>query len=199
MLCLNEGLTQHVVREVYSADGLNAPAPTSSVLVWATDPGLVEALSVALSEPGRQVRLLHQDAQLVEAHTRGSVLVAEYGQRLAVQQSFLKGAFVLVDPRREAPATLTARAYAVVRSAPEAGLAVDRFFEHRRLAQQAAARRAAPSRCARCGRGFDSVKANGSPARRFVRFGSLALCGGCVEALRKLLRQAESAVVEADA
>jgi bacterioferritin-associated ferredoxin len=32
-----------------------------------------------------------------------------------------------------------------------------------------------------------------------VRFGSIALCGSCVEALRKLLRASETAVVEADA
>jgi hypothetical protein len=144
------------------------------------------------------VRLLHQDAQLMDAHTRGSLLVAEYGPRLAAQQVFVRAAFVLVDPDRAAPSALSQRAYAIVRSAAEAGLAVDRFFEHRELAQRAAARKEAPRRCARCGRGFDSVKATASPARRFVRFGSLALCGGCVEALRKLLRQAESAVVEAD-
>jgi len=174
-------------------------APAATVLVWATGPGMVEALSAALSDPGRSVRLLQQDAQLMDAHAHGSLLVAEVGPRLLAQQAFVRGAFVLVDVERLAPRSLAERAYAVVRSAAEAGLAVDRFFEHRELAQKAAARRAAPSRCARCGRGFDSLRASGSMSRRFVRFGSLALCGGCVEALRKLLRQAESAVVEADA
>src|SRR5262249_29883705 len=106
----------------------------------------------------------------------------------------------LVDLQKAAPHRLAGRAYAVAETPPEAALAVDRFFEHCRLAQQAASRRSVPGRCSRCGRYFDAVKArNGAPSRRFVRFGSVALCGSCVEALRRLLRTAETAVVEADA
>lgn len=169
------------------------------MLLWATRPDLAEALATALAEPERVVRVLDQDAQLSSAHTFGSLLVAELEPRLLLQQAFLRGPFVLVDPERAAPRAFAARAYAVVASASEAVLAVDRFFEHRRLAQAAANRRSVPGRCSRCGRGFDALKARaGTPSRRFVRFGSVALCGSCVEALRKLLRQAESAVVEAD-
>jgi hypothetical protein len=178
---------------------VDSPAPTSSVLVWATRPDLAEALVSALAEPGRVVRVLEHDAELSSAHTYGSLLVAEFGPRLEIQQSFVRGPFVLVDAERAAPYRLSGRAYAVVATASEAALAVDRFFEHRRLAQQAANRRALPGRCSRCGRGFDALKARtGAPSRRFVRFGSIALCGACVEALRRLLRAAESAVVEAD-
>ena len=199
MQWVNLRLTQDVVTIVYSAGGLETQAPMATVLVWATGPGVAEALSAALADPARTVRVLHADAQLMVAHAHGALLVAEVGPRLLAQQSFVRGAFVLLDPRREAPTAFADRAYAVAGSAAEVGLAVDRFFEHRELAQKAAARRAAPSRCARCGRGFDALRAQSGSARKFVRFGSLALCGGCVEALRKLLRQAESTVVEADA
>jgi len=179
---------------------VDSRAPTSSVLVWATRPDLAEALARVLAEPDRAVRLLEQDAELSSAHTFASVLVAEFGPRLELQQSFLRGPFVLIDPERAAPHRLAARAYAVASTPSEAALAVDRFFEHRHLAQQAAGRRTRPGRCSRCGRGFDALKArSGAPSRRFVRFGSVALCGGCVEALRRLLRAAETAVVEADA
>jgi hypothetical protein len=175
-------------------------APTSSVLVWAIRPDLADAVVELLAEPGRTVRVLENDAQLSSAHTLASLLVAEFSTRLELQQSFLRGPFVLIDPERAAPRPLAARAYAIVATPSEAALAVDRFFEHRRLAQQAAGRRGGPNRCSRCGRGFDAAKArSGAPSRRFVRFGSIALCGSCVEALRRLLKGAETAVVEADA
>jgi hypothetical protein len=175
-------------------------APSPSVLVWATRPGLADALAETLAEPGRTVRLLEQDADLSSADTLGVVLVAEFEPRFAVQAPFVRGPLVLLDPERAAPRPLSSRACAVVGTPSEAALAVDRFFEHRRLSIQAAGRRAMPGRCSRCGRHFDAVKAGrGSPARRFVRFGAVALCGSCVEALRRLLRTAETAVVEGDA
>jgi hypothetical protein len=78
--------------------------------------------------------------------------------------------------------------------------AVDRSMTHRRLAEQIVGHRALPRRCSRCGRGFDALKAGrGGPVTRFVRFGSTSLCGGCVEQLRRLVRGATVAIVEADA
>ncbi|HEY3060187.1 MAG TPA: hypothetical protein VGL99_14605 [Chloroflexota bacterium] len=178
---------------------MDSRSPTSSVLVWATRPDLAEAVVRVLAEPGRIVRVLEHDGELSSAHTFASLLVAEFGPRLELQQSFLRGPFVLIDPERSAPRRLASRAYAIAATASEAALAVDRFFEHRRLAQQAAGNRSGPRRCSRCGRGFDALKARtGAPSRRFVRFGSVALCGGCIEELRRLLRAAETAVVEAD-
>src|SRR5262245_24876192 len=137
--------------------------------------------------------LLEQDAELTSAHNYGSLLVAEFGPRFEAQQAFVRGPVVRLDPHRAAPHRLRSRAYAVVATPSEAALAADRFFEHRRLSQAAASRRAMPGRCSRCGRPFDALRArSGAPSRRFVRFGSVALCGSCVEALRKLLRSAES-------
>ena len=71
--------------------------------------------------------------------------MAQAGPRLDAQQAFVRGPFILVDPTRSSPASLTRRAYAVVANAPEAGLAVDAYFTHRRLAEAAAARRGPPS------------------------------------------------------
>ena len=181
---------------------VQAFAPSLTILIWAHDPAVAEDLVRNVSEPGRAVHMLDGDADLAASGSRGtgSLLVAQAGPRLEAQQTFLHGPLILVDPARRSSAELTKRAYAVVSSAPEAGLVVDRFLTHRRLAEQAAQRRAPPRRCSRCGRGFDSLKASGAgTARRFVRFGSISLCGRCVESLRTLLRQAESAVVEADA
>src|SRR5260370_10614259 len=110
------------------------------------------------------------------------------------------GKLVMVDPARWSPAQLAVCTYAVVASPLKVGLAVDRFLTHRRLADQAASHRGPPRYCSRCGRGFDSLKARGvGTARRFVRFGSISLCGSCVESLRTLLRRTETAIVEADA
>jgi hypothetical protein len=171
-----------------------------SVRVWTHDADLAEALCAYLIEPGRDVRLLHNDAELAAVPLSGSLLVAQAGPRLAAQQAFVREPFILIDPQRVSPFALTRRAYASVDTVAEAGLCVDRYFVHRELAQQAASRRDAPRRCSRCGRGFDVQRARaGGSARRFVRFGSVALCGGCVEKLRLLLRQQESPLVEADA
>jgi hypothetical protein len=172
-----------------------------AVSVWAHDNELGEALCEYLVEPGRAVHVLRDDAELA-AHSAsgGGLLVAQAGPRLTAQQAFVREPFILIDPQCESPATLARRAYAVVDTVAEAGLFVDRYFVHRDLAQRAASRRDAPRRCSRCGRGFDPQRARaGGSARRFVRFGSVALCGGCVEKLRALLRQAESPVIEADA
>src|SRR5579859_3612697 len=174
--------------------------PSLTILIWATDSAVAEALAHDLSEPGRAVQVLDGDAQLAASGNTGSLLVAQAGPRLEAQQGFLRGPLILVDPARMSSAALVRVAYAVVANGPEAGLAVDQFVTHRRLAERAARHREPPRRCSRCGRGFDSLKARGTgTARRFVRFGSISLCGSCVESLRTLLRQAESAVVEADA
>jgi hypothetical protein len=180
---------------------VHATAPPSiTILIWAHDPELAQALVLNVSEPGRVVQVLEDDAQLAASGASGSLVVAQAGPRLETQHTFLRGPLILVDRARTSSGTLAGRAYAVVADPPEAGLAVDRFLTHRRLAEQAAGHRGPPRRCSRCGRGFDSLKARGAgTARRFVRFGSISLCGGCVESLRTLLRQAESAVVEADA
>jgi len=172
-----------------------------AVLIWAHDAALAESLFDHIGEPGRSVRVLDSDAELATAGaSSGSLLVAQAGPRLDAQQAFVRGPFILVDPARSSPASLARRAYAVVANPPEAGLAVDGYLTHRRLAEEAAARRDPPRRCLRCGRGFDSLKAGqGGSARRFVRFGSVALCGRCVERLQTLLRGTESAVIEADA
>jgi hypothetical protein len=180
---------------------VQATAPlTITILIWAHDPLVADALVLNVAEPGRLVQVLEDDAQLAASGATGSLVVAQAGPRLEAQQLFLRGPLILVDAARRSSSALAQRAYAVVADAPEAGLAVDRFLTHRRLAEQAAGHRGPPRRCSRCGRGFDSLKARGNgTARRFVRFGSISLCGGCVESLRTLLRQAESAVVEADA
>jgi hypothetical protein len=171
-----------------------------SILIWVTDVFLGEALVEQLEGPGRDLRVLEDDGELAAAGASGNLLVAQAGPRLEAQHAFLRGPLVLVDEARTSSRPLASRAYAVVDNAPEAGLAVDRFLTHRGVAEQVAGRRGSPRRCARCGRGFDALKARGAgTARRFVRFGAIALCGGCVEKLRSLLRQAESTVVEADA
>jgi hypothetical protein len=146
------------------------------------------------------VHALRDDAQLAGHSASGGLLVAQAGPRLTAQQTFVREPFILIDPDRVSPLVLARRAYAVVDTVAEAGLLVDRYFVHRDLAQRAANRRDAPRRCSRCGRGFDAQRARaGGNARRFVRFGSVALCGGCVEELRALLRQQESPLIEADA
>jgi len=171
-----------------------------SVSVWAHDTDLGEALCKYLDEPGRDVRPLHSDAELAQARLTDSVLVAQAGPRLAAQQAFVRGPCILLDPHRVSPLALARRAYAVVDTVAEAGLSVDRYFVHRDLAQQAAGRRDTPRHCSRCGRGFDVQRARaGGSTRRFVRFGSVALCGGCVEKLRSMLRQQEKPLIEADA
>jgi hypothetical protein len=175
-------------------------APQTTILVWAHDPAVAAELALNVDEPGRAVHLLEDDAQLAVSGSSGRLLVAQAGPRLEAQRLFLRGPLVLVDPARSSSTELADRAYAVVANPPEAGLAVDRFLTHRRLADEAASHRGPPRYCSRCGRGFDSLKARGvGTARRFVRFGSISLCGSCVESLRTLLRRTETAVVEADA
>ena len=171
--------------------------PRIAIVIWATDARLAEALCAELADPLRELRVLEDDGELAASGSCGALLVAEAGPRFEAQRAFVRGPVILVDPDHLASAP---DAYAVVRNAPEAGLAVDRFFTHRRAAEQVAGARGSPRRCSRCGRGFDALKARrGGNATRFVRFGSIALCGSCVEKLRSLLRQQESVVVEADA
>jgi hypothetical protein len=171
------------------------------ILVWAPDWQISEAIEASLVEVGHAVRRIDSDAELATRHQRDALLVAQCGPRLEAQHAFLRGPIILVEAGRAPSPALAARAYAVVAQPSEAGLAVDRFLEHRELARQVAERRGPPRRCSRCGRGFDALKARGAgTARRFVRFGSISLCGTCVEALRTLLRQSQAqvAVVEAD-
>ncbi len=171
--------------------------PRITIVIWATDARLAEALCAELADPLRELRVLEDDGELAASGSSGALLVAEAGPRFEAQRAFVRGPVILVDRDRVASSS---DAYAVVRNAPEAGLAVDRFLTHRRAAEQVAGARGSPRRCSRCGRGFDALKARrGGNATRFVRFGSIALCGSCVEKLRSLLRQAESVVVEADA
>ena len=171
------------------------------ILVWAPDWQVGEAIEASLVGVGHAVRHIESDAELATGHPRDALLVAQCGPRLEAQAAFVRGSFILVEAGCAPSPALAARAYAVVAQPSEAGHAVDRYVEHRQLARQVADRRGPPRRCSRCGRGFDAVKARGvGNARRFVRFGSISLCGTCVEALRTLLRQAQAqvAVVEAD-
>jgi hypothetical protein len=172
----------------------------ATILIWATDPHLAEELTACLIEPDREVRVLEDDGQLASSARPTALLVAEAGPRLETQHAFLRGPIILVDPLRTTSTQLASRAYAIVTSAPGALLAVDQFLTHRRLAEQIGSHRGSPRRCSRCGRGFDALQARrGGPVTRFVRFGSISLCGGCVEQLRRLLRGATVAIVEADA
>jgi hypothetical protein len=180
------------------------PPRSSEVLVWATAPTRADALARVLAAPDRRVRVLAHDAELALAGRTapGAVLVAEAGPGLEAQQAFLGLPLVLVaEPsgRQEPSPALARRAYAVVRSPAQAALVLDRLVEHQRLAERAGRRHEPPRRCSRCGRGFDSRKVReGTVARRFVKFGAVALCGGCVDALRRLLREADAPFVEAD-
>jgi hypothetical protein len=176
---------------------------SSEVLIWATTSGSADSLALALSAPSRSLRVLELDADLAQAgrSAPGAILVAEAGPRLEAQRAFLGLPLVLVAPSDEKASStkLARRAYAVVRNATEAALAVDRLVEHQQLAQQASRRREPPRRCSRCGRGFDARKVrDGGVARRFVKFGGVSLCGSCVDALRRLLREADAPFVEAD-
>ncbi len=153
-----------------------------------------------LAEDDRELRVLADDGQLASGARTTRLLVAQAGPRLETQQSFLRGPIILVDPTRTSSPSLAKRAYAIVENALQASLLVDRFLTHRRMAEQVAGHRASPRRCSRCGRGFDALKAGrGGTTTRFVRFGSIALCGSCVEHLRRLVREATAAIVEADA
>jgi hypothetical protein len=172
----------------------------ATILIWAADPDLVEALTSALMEPDRELQILEDDGQLASRTGATTLLVAGSSPRLEAQLAFLRGAIIVVDPNGTTSPALRRLAYAIATNAAGASLAVDRFLIHRRLAEQVAGQRASPRRCSRCGRGFDALRAqHGGTARRFVRFGSIALCGGCVESLRRLLREATVALVEADA
>lgn len=172
----------------------------ATILIWAADPDAVEALTSALMEPDRELLVLEDDAQLASRTCATTLLVCQASPRVEAQQAFLRGAIILVDPKYVTSPPLQRRVYSTVTNATEASLAVDQFLAHRRLAEQVAGQRASPRRCSRCGRGFDALKARqGGTARRFVRFGSIALCGGCVDSLRRLLHGATAGLVEADA
>ena len=175
--------------------------PTLTVLVWAPDAARAALLAEAAAGPDRHVLTVLEDASLAGLAYRreADLLVAEDGPALAAQGGFVRIPLVLVGPPGGVSTPrLRRQAYAIVARPAEVGLAVDRFVEHRRLARQAAGRREPPRRCSRCGRGYDSQAALRGTARRFVRFGGVSLCGGCVEELRQLLTRADRPVVEAD-
>jgi hypothetical protein len=175
------------------------PVASWEVLIWADSHRLADALVAALGPAGHPSRVLEQDAELV---LRGrtsprTVVIGEDGPRLRAQAAFLGVPLILVVG--DAPRTGRPPSYAEVRTPVEAALVVDRLVEHQRLAERARYRREPPRRCSRCARPFDATRVRaGSRARRFVKFGSVALCGGCVDELRRLLRVADTPYVEAD-
>lgn len=171
------------------------------ILVWAADPGQAERLKAEVVGPERVVRATADEREFAQwlspALIDLVVAVDEVG--LEAQAPMIRlPMIVLRRAGREIPPSLERKAYAVVGRADELGFAVDRFEEHARLAARAARRREPPRQCARCGRGYDPAGGEKGPARRFVRFGSISLCGACVEALRQLVREASSAFVEAE-
>ncbi len=178
-----------------------AEEPVTTVLVWAADAGRADVLAEAVAGSDRAVRTVLDEGELVQlAYRRGAdVLVVEDGPALAAQATFLRVPIVLVRQGDDRPSPRLARhAYAIVARPAEAGLAVDRLLEHRRLAQHALARREPPRRCSRCGRGYDPLAGRKGTARRFVRFGQVTLCGSCVGALRSLLDHAETPWVDGE-
>jgi hypothetical protein len=178
---------------------LAAPVAPWEVLIWADSHALADALLASLAAAGHAGRVLEQDAELALRGRTGprAVLIAEDGPRLRAQAAFLGVPLILVVgglPQAGRPAS-----YAEVHTPAEAALVVDRLVEHQRLAERARYRREPPRRCSRCGRPFDATRVHaGSRTRRFVKFGGVALCGGCVEELRRLLRVADAPYVEAD-
>ncbi len=173
-----------------------------AVSVWAADPERAAALAEAVRGPGRVVHLLADDAALANAWraTPSGVLIAEDGPRTEMQLAFLHLPLILVRAGGRPASRVAQRAYATVGSAAEAALALDRLAEHQQLAALAARRREPPRGCSRCGRGYDVLKVRGAGlARRFVKFGTIALCGSCLDQLRRLLRAADAPFVEADA
>lgn len=177
-----------------------APAEVE-VLVWASRTDVAEQLARAAEGPGRDVRVVLDDAELARLVTQGgsSLLLAEDGPLLAVQHHLLRLPLILL--RRDGqPATpkLARAAYAILARPVEAGLVIERFLEHRQVAAAVAQRRQPPRRCARCGRAYDAQAARRGTARRFVKFGSLALCGSCVALFHKLVTRTDTPFVEAE-
>lgn len=174
------------------------------VLVWAADAERAARMASMVEGAGRLVEVSLDDEALIRVASRGGadLLVAEDAPALVAQAAFLRLPLLLLrSPARHGLADdrLARRAYAVVARVSDLGLAVERFLEHRLLSQRAAQRHEPPRRCSRCGRGYDAVAGRKGVARRFVRFGSVSLCGGCVETLRKLLATTDAGFVEAEA
>lgn len=172
-----------------------------AILVWAATPERADALAASLAGEGRIVTVMADEGELAQAAWRGGahLLVAEDGPGLASQEAFLRVPLILVQ-RAGVPASprLARRAYAIVARSADLELAVDRFMEHRLLAERAALRREPPRRCSRCGRGYDSSAGRKGVAMRFVRFGVISVCGGCIETLRQLLVKSDTPFVEAE-
>src|SRR5258707_14623007 len=102
--------------------------PRVTIVIWATDARLAEALCAELADPLRELRVLEDDGELAASGSSGALLVAEAGPRFETQRAFVRGPVILVDPGRSASVEAARHAYAVVRNAPEARLAVDRFL-----------------------------------------------------------------------
>jgi hypothetical protein len=169
--------------------------------IWAPDAASTEELVAAATESGADVTTLDTDAELVQFayHQEIDLLIALDDERLLAQERFIRTPLLLVrNPHRPMSLGLARTAYSVARSAGEVSLAIDRFGEHRRLSSSAAQRRHAPAKCSRCGLVYDPASGHDEPETRFVRFGSVALCGGCVGELRNALRAATGTLVDVD-
>ena len=184
----------------YSVAAVDSSALTSTVLVWATRSDLAEALVAALAEPGRVVRRARTGRR---SDQRAQLRVAPGGRvRAAASRSSRRScagrsccSTLGVRRRISSPVGRT-RSWRPCRKRRWRWIASSNTGGWRRRRRTDGScrvgARAVADRSTRCGR------ARGSPSRRFVRFGSIALCGSCVEALRKLLRATETALVEAD-
>lgn len=171
-----------------------------TVAVWAADAARVAALAAAVAGPGRSVQEVLDLGELIRLayHRLVDALVLEDAEVLGSQVAFLRLPIILVRRGPDGPTPrLAKQAYAIVARPAEAGLAVERLLEHRRLAARAGGRREPPRRCSRCGRGYDPAAGRKGVARRFVRFGQVTLCGACVADLRTVLVHAEAPWVDA--
>jgi hypothetical protein len=105
-------------------------------VIRSTDPELAEELIEWLVEDDRTVRGIDDDAQLASEARSATVLVAQAGPRLEAQHAFLRGPIIVVSPQRTTSPQQARRAYAIVSTAAEAALAVDRLLAHRQLAER---------------------------------------------------------------
>ncbi len=177
------------------------PIRDFSVLVWSADFERAAMMLAAASSVGRRVWTASDLSDLVvQASARmADLLLLDEDSSLDPQAPFLRSPLVLVaNGPRPVCRAIGRRAYAIVHRLQDVPFAVDRFQEHARLSAAARARREPPRRCARCARGYDPSRARLGGAERFARFGSISLCGGCVDALQQLLTRATTPYVEAE-
>jgi hypothetical protein len=57
-------------------------SPPVSILIWAADSSVADALCTELREPGRELRVLEDDSQMAAAGRSESLLVAQAGPRV---------------------------------------------------------------------------------------------------------------------